>query len=324
MIYSALAMSLVLIWRGTRIVNFAQGAMGMITTYVAITVVDRGDSYWWALVIAILAGVIIGGLVELVLVRPVESKPPLNAVIVTLGLLILLEAIAGMVWGGRYRSFPPAFSVQGVSVGSSRINLSPFDIFTLGLLILLEAIAGMVWGGRYRSFPPAFSVQGVFVGSSRINLSPFDIFTICAVLAVMVGLLVLFRWTSIGLRMRAAAFEPEVARLLGVRVGRMLTLGWALAAGAGSLAGLLVAPNVFLYPSNMDAVLVYGFTAAILGGLDSPVGALIGGLGIGLALSYIGGYEGASLETIGALVILIALLMVRPEGLFTRVAPRRV
>ncbi|HZT67703.1 MAG TPA: branched-chain amino acid ABC transporter permease [Acidimicrobiales bacterium] len=277
MIYSALAMSLVLIWRGTRIVNFAQGAMGMITTYVAITVVDRGDSYWWALVIAILAGVIIGGLVELVLVRPVESKPPLNAVIVT-----------------------------------------------LGLLILLEAIAGMVWGGRYRSFPPAFSVQGVFVGSSRINLSPFDIFTICAVLAVMVGLLVLFRWTSIGLRMRAAAFEPEVARLLGVRVGRMLTLGWALAAGAGSLAGLLVAPNVFLYPSNMDAVLVYGFTAAILGGLDSPVGALIGGLGIGLALSYIGGYEGASLETIGALVILIALLMVRPEGLFTRVAPRRV
>src|SRR5579884_3559079 len=277
MIYSALAMSLVLIWRGTRIVNFAQGAMGMITTYVAITVVDRGDSYWWALVIAILAGVIIGGLVELVLVRPVESKPPLNAVIVT-----------------------------------------------LGLLILLEAIAGMVWGGRYRSFPPAFSVQGVFVGSSRINLSPFDIFTICAVLAVMVGLLVLFRWTSIGLRMRAAAFEPEVARLLGVRVGRMLTLGWALAAGAGSLAGLLVAPNVFLYPSNMDAVLVYGFTAAILGGLDSPVGALIAGLGIGLALSYIGGYEGASLETIGALVILIALLMVRPEGLFTRVAPRRV
>jgi branched-chain amino acid transport system permease protein len=222
---------------------------------------------------------VLGAVVEVTLVRPVENKPPLVAVIVTLGLLVALEAIAALIWGGQFRPFP---------------------------------------------IPSAFSINGLHVGRSQIALSSFDIFTIGAVLVVMIGLLVLFRWTATGLRMRAAAFEPEVARLLGVRVGRVLTLGWALAALAGSLAGVLVAPKVFLYPSNMDAVLVFGFTAAILGGLDSPVGALVGGLAIGLSLSYVGGYLGSDTETIGAFVILIAVLMVRPVGIFTRVTPRRV
>ncbi|HYM67613.1 MAG TPA: branched-chain amino acid ABC transporter permease, partial [Patescibacteria group bacterium] len=101
-------------------------------------------------------------------------------------------------------------------------------------------------------------------------------------------------------------------------------LGWGLASAAGALAGLLVAPTLLLSPNNMDAILVYGFTAAVLGGLDSPVGALVGGLSIGLALSYVGGYLGPDLETIGALVILIGVLMVRPHGLFVRAAERRV
>ena len=101
-------------------------------------------------------------------------------------------------------------------------------------------------------------------------------------------------------------------------------LGWGLASMAGALAGRLVAPTLLLYPSNMDAILVYGFTAAVLGGLDSPIGALVGGLGIGLALSYIGGYLGGDLESIGALVILIGVLMVRPQGLFVHGAERRV
>jgi branched-chain amino acid transport system permease protein len=124
--------------------------------------------------------------------------------------------------------------------------------------------------------------------------------------------------------MRAAAFAPEIARLLGVRVGRLLSFGWGLASVAGALAGMLVAPALLLYPNNMDAILVYGFTAAVLGGLDSPVGALTGGLAIGLALSYIGGYLGGDLESIGALVILIVLLMIRPQGLFVHAKERRV
>ena len=151
-------------------------------------------------------------------------------------------------------------------------------------------------------------------------MSPFDIFTLVAVVAIMVALIALFQGTNLGLRMRSAAFAPEVSRLLGISVGRLLTLGWALAATVGALSGVLIAPVVLLSPNFMDAVLVFGFTAAIVGGLESPVGAVVGGIGLGLALSYIGGYMSPDLETVGAFVILIAVLMVRPEGLFGRPA----
>ena len=182
----------------------------------------------------------------------------------------------------------------------------------------------MIFGGQMRSFPPALSFVGLKVGGNRIPFSPFDLFTLGSVLVTMLLLYALFRYTSVGLQMRAAAFAPEVARLLGVRVGRMLTLGWALASMAGSLAGVLVAPVVLLSPNSLDPVLVFGFTAAILGGLDSPLGALVGGVGLGLALSYIGGYLSVDLETAGALFILVVVLMVRPQGFFSSLAHRRV
>jgi len=277
MIYSALALALVLIWRATRVVNFAQGAMAMTTTYIALAVIEATGNYWIGLVVALASGFALGAVAERVLVRWVEKGPPLNAVILTLGLLLVLEAVVPMIWGAQIKSFPAPFSISATQVGSTFIALSPFNIFTIG-----------------------------------------------AVLFVMVALLLFFRFTNLGLSMRAAAFAPSTARLLGVRVGRLLTLGWGLATTAGALAGLLVAPNLLLYPNNMDAVLVYGFTAAVLGGLDSPVGALVGGVSMGLALSYIGGYLGGDLETIGALGILIGMLMLRPQGLFVRAAERRV
>ena len=277
MIYAAVALGLVLIWRATRIINFAQGGMAMLTTYVAVTLIDHHIGYWIAFVVALVVGLVFGAAVERLIIRPVEDKPPVNAVIVTLGLLILVEAVAGAIWGGGDRSFPAYFSETGLRAGGRQIAFSPFDIFVLA-----------------------------------------------AVVVMLLALAVLFQRTHTGLRMRASAFAPEVARLLGVRVGRILTLGWALAALAGSLAGLLVAPKVLLYPNNMDTVLVFAFTAAIIGGLDSPLGALVGGLVTGLALSYVGGYFGSSLETVGALVILLIVLMARPEGLFTRSRPRRV
>jgi branched-chain amino acid transport system permease protein len=277
MIYAAMAMALVLIWRATRIVNFAQGAMAMITTYIAFSITDSGGSYWVAFAVALASGFILGAVVERVLVRPVEGGPPLNAVILTLGLLLLLEAIAPMIFGGQIHSFPPAFSNTGVKIGGSHVALSPFDIFT-----------------------------------------------ILSVLGVMLGLLLLFQRTGLGLRMRASAFDAPVARLLGVRVGRTLTFGWALAALVGSLAGVLITPNVLLSPNNMDIVLVFAFTAAILGGLDSPIGALIGGLVMGFVSSYVGGYLSTDLEVIGAFIVLVAVLMVRPEGLLARQPARRV
>ena len=140
----------------------------------------------------------------------------------------------------------------------------------------------------------------------------------------MLVLFVVFQRTSLGLRMRAAAFNPEIARILGIRVGRMLTLGWGLAALLGALAGMLAAPAIFLYPNNMDEVLVFAFTGAIIGGLDSPVGAVVGSLAVGLALSYVSGYIGSDLAPLGGLVILIVVLMIRPQGLFTFGRQRQV
>jgi branched-chain amino acid transport system permease protein len=276
-IYAAVALALVIIWRSTRIVNFAQGGMLMVTTFLAWALISAGASYWVAFVAALASGLVIGALVERLLMRKLVGAPPLNAVIVAFGLLILLQAAAGMIWGNTPRSFPAAFSLRGYRVGGTNLLFTPNDTFIVLIVIVVAA-----------------------------------------------ALALLFRRTSLGLRMRASAFAPEVARLLGVRVGRMLTLGWALAAMTGALAGVLVAPSVFLGPNSFDPILIIGFVAAVLGGLDSPPGAVIGGLVLGLVLSYVSGYEGSALVPLAALVILVIVLMIRPTGLFAATRERRV
>ncbi|MGO9783598.1 MAG: branched-chain amino acid ABC transporter permease [Streptosporangiaceae bacterium] len=277
MIYAAIALSLVLVWRGTRVLNYSQGGMAMFTTYVAWVVIrDTGD-YWLGFFAALAAGLALGALLESTVVRPTMSKAPLNSVIVTIGLLILLEGVAGIIYGGQYRSFPAAFSVRGLRIGS----------FGLGI-------------------------------------SEADLFTAAAVLAAALALFLVFEYTSVGLRLRATAFSPGVARLLGIRIGRVLTLGWALAGLFGALAGVLVTPSTFLYPNSMDAIFVLGFTAAVIGGLDSPVGAVIGGVLLGVLLSYAGGYLGSNLVLVYGLAALVLVLMIRPSGLFSGAATRRV
>lgn len=277
MVYAAIGLSLVLIWRATRILNYAQGGMAMFTTYLAFEVISRTGSYWAGFAVALLAGLVLGGLIERVVIRPVENKPPLNAIIVTIGLLIFLEGLAGVMYGGQYRSFPAAYSINGLHIGSAALGISANDVFVA-----------------------------------------------VAVLVAALLLAVLFRYTAVGLRMRAAAFSPPVSRLLGVRVGRMLTLGWALAGLIGALAGVLVSPSTFLYPNSMDAIFVLGFTAAVIGGLDSPAGAVAGGLILGVVLSYVGGYLGSDLVPLFGLAALVVVLMIRPEGLFSAPAARQV
>jgi branched-chain amino acid transport system permease protein len=277
MIYAAIALSLVLVWRGTRVLNYSQGGMAMFTTYVAWVVIrDTGD-YWLGFFAALAAGLALGAFLESTVVRPTIGKAPLNSVIVTIGLLILLEGAAGIIYGGQYRSFPAAFSVRGLKIGS----------FGLGI-------------------------------------SAADLFTAAAVLAAALALFLVFEYTSIGLRLRATAFSPGVSRLLGIRIGRVLTLGWALAGLFGALAGVLVTPSTFLYPNSMDAIFVLGFTAAVIGGLDSPVGAVIGGVLLGVLLSYAGGYLGSNLVLVYGLAALVLVLMIRPSGLFSGAATRRV
>lgn len=270
-IYAALALAIVLTWRASRSVNFALGGLAMLTTYLADTALQHGTGYWAALAIALAAGLLLGAGAEVLLVRRAARSGPIGTVAVTIGLLILVEAVAGMIWGGGIRSFRAPFSVAGLHAGKRVIALSSFDLYVLA-----------------------------------------------AVAVGLIALTALFRFTALGLRMRATAFHAEVARLLGVRVGRILTLSWALAAVFGSLAGVLVAPKVFLAPTSMDGALIYAFTAAVIGGLDSAVGAVVGGLVLGLVTSYVGAWSaaGPSLEVLGAFVLLIAVLMVRPQGLF--------
>lgn len=277
MIFAALALSLVLIFRATKIINFAQGAMGMMTTFIASSLLDKGIGYWWAFVMVLAIGFVFGAAVERVLIRPLQGKSELNPVIVTIGLLVVLEGLAGAIYGNSSRGFPAAFSQSGLTVGHTKIAFSHFDVYIL-----------------------------------------------VAVVVLMLATLALFRATSLGLRMRASAFAGEISRLLGVRVGLILTLGWALAGVAGALAGFLVAPTSSFGPYFMDLNLVYAFTAAVIGGLESPVGALIGGLVTGLCISYVGGYLGSGLQPLGALALLMVALMARPEGIFSRPAARRV
>ena len=278
MVYAAFALALVLIWRSTRIVNFAQGSMAAATAFIALALINAGQSYWVALIVALVSGFVLGAVVERVVVRPVEGGPELNAVIVTLGLFVAIQALIAIVSGSSFQSFPTPFGVRGFGVGDTTIALTPTSVYI-----------------------------------------------IVAVLITMALLVALFRFTRVGLAMRAAAFGQEVARLLGVRVGRMLTLGWALAAVVGSLSGLLIAGGEFIYPAYMDSLIVFGFVAAVLGGLDSPVGAIVGGLLLGLALSYVSGYvpRGSALVNVAALVILMVVLLVRPGGLFASSVARR-
>jgi branched-chain amino acid transport system permease protein len=278
MVYAAFALALVLIWRSTRIVNFAQGAMGAATSFIALALINAGQSYWVALLVALVSGFVLGAVVERVIVRPVEGGPELNAVIVTLGLFVAIQALIAIIAGSSFQSFPAPFGLEGFRVGDTTIALTP---------------------------------NGVYV--------------IVAVLVTMALLIGLFRFTRVGLAMRASAFGQEVARLLGVRVGRMLTLGWALAAVVGSLAGLLIAGGGLVHPAYMDSLIVFGFVAAVLGGLDSPIGAVVGGLILGLLLSYVSGYvpRGSGLVNLAALAILIVVLLVRPGGLFSATKSRR-
>ncbi|MER6626456.1 branched-chain amino acid ABC transporter permease, partial [Streptomyces sp. NPDC000931] len=250
------------------LVNFAQPALALLSVYTAYTVTQLTGSYWLGFAAALTAGLLVGAFVERVIVRPIARTSQLNAIIVTLGLLLVVQGGVGMVWGNEQHGLRYAFSYVG--------RFAPSDVFAL-----------------------------VSVGVAALLL------------------FALYRFTPLGLRMRAAAFHPEAARLNGVRVGLMLTAGWGIASLIGALAGMLAGPP-FLSPNVFDVVFVFGITAAVVGGLDNPFGAVIGGLLIGLGKSYVSGFLGPELATLAALVIVVAVLSVRPDGILSRPTARKV
>jgi branched-chain amino acid transport system permease protein len=278
-IYASLALALVLIHRATGVINFAQGEMATLSTYIAWTLTtNHGWNYWPAFAFTLAVSFLGGAAIHQTVIRPNEKGSLLRVVIVTIGLLILINGLVTLIWGGEVRAVP-----------------SPFPSGT-------TEIAGV-----------AITTQ--------------DIGTILVVVATVVVLWLMFQYTKIGLAMRAAAVNPAEARLVGVRVTWMLSLGWGLAAVLGAIAGMLAAPSVFLDPNLMAAILIYAFAAAVLGGIDSPVGAVVGGLTLGVGLNLIGAYVdfvGADLRLPVALLVILVVLLVRPAGIFGREEVRRV
>jgi len=273
-IYSLMALAMILVWRSTRVVNFAQAGQAVLSTYIGLEVHRITDSYPLTLLIAIVFGALFGALVDLLLVRPLMRR-----------------------------------------VGDGPIAAVAPVILTLGLLGAIQGFVGLIWGGEFRSFPSAVSQEGFKFGSTRIPFSPFDFFILLITLLVMIGFAFIFQRSGLGLAMRAAAFEPEVAQLAGVRVSRVRTIGWAFAGGAGALAGVLITPTTLLAPNSLDLLLVFGFTAAVLGGLETLVGGVFGGFVLGLVLAFVVAYLGSSFTFMTAFVVLITMLLVRPRGL---------
>ena len=269
-IFALFALSLVLIWRAARIINFAQGAMALVATYVAFAVTGLSGSYWVGLGAGILAGALIGLGVERGLMRFTKHSHPLAGIIVAIGLVMVLQALLGIFFGQQHRPMQTPFSDSPILLGDTPL------------------------------------------------LSPYDIFVLVVALGVMGVMALLFNRTSLGLQLRASAFSPEVSRVLGVRVTRMVTIGWMLSAAVAALAAMLLVPTELgLNPHSTDVLFIYAFTVAVVGGLDSPVGALIGGLVVGVAMTLVTGYIGATVAPIGVLVLLLLVLLVRPGGIFS-------
>ncbi|HKB93136.1 MAG TPA: branched-chain amino acid ABC transporter permease [Gaiellaceae bacterium] len=278
-VYGSLALALVLIYRATEVINFAQGEMAMATTYIAYQLILWGLSYWEAFFITLVLAFVFGVVVQLAVVRPVAHKSVIAVVIVTVGLFILIDGIVAWIWTADIKFMPAPF-------GNHAYNL----------------------GG--------------------VAISRQDLGTIAITLVSVVVLWALFRFTKLGLGMRAAALRPASASLVGVRVDRMLAVGWGLAAVLGAVAGLMAEPAVLvLQPTFMQPILLYGFAAAVLGGLESPAGAVVGGIAIGVFVNLVGQYVHFVTSDVRqpvAFAVLLVVLLIKPTGLFGRRRVRKV
>jgi branched-chain amino acid transport system permease protein len=277
-IYASLALALVMIYQATDVVNFAQGEMAMFSTYLAWSMLNANVPYWAAFFATVALAFVLGLVIERVVIRPVENAPILSIVIVTLGLLVIHNSVAGWIWSYIQKPFPSPFPARPVHLGA-------------------------------------------------IMIGAHDIGEIVITLVMLLLLFLFFRFTPLGLAMRAAAQNPVSSRLAGIRVSRMLMLGWGLAAAFGAVAGMMVAPIVTLEPNMMGGIQIYAFAAATLGGFTSPAGAVVGGLLVGVVENLVGTYVrfiGTELKLTVALAIIIIVLLVRPSGLFGRSVVRRV
>ncbi len=277
-IYSLMAIAIVLVWRSTRVVNFAAGGIALASTFVGATILEVTGSFWIALPIAMLAGAALSAFIEYFFLRPLPKRS-----------------------GERTQEiFLPI-------------------IATLGILGVMKAILHFIYGEKIGVITPPLSDKGFIFFGESIALSPLRLMILGVVLVLMIVLTLIFQRTNLGLSLRAASFAPEISRLSGIRVDAIRTLGWAISGAAGATAGILqttngsgsVTPEAF----EFSLLLVFGFVAAVIGGIESLVGAVVGGLTLGVILAIILMYVGGSLVFFAAFLILILVLLLRPNGI---------
>ena len=273
-IYALMALALVLVWRSTRVVNFAQAGQAILSTYMGYEVMLRTHSYWISLPFAILGGAILGAAVDAFLMRPLSKRSH----------------------KGSVSEIAPA-------------------IATLGLLGLIRSVTGLIWGNQYLQYTSPLDPKGYSIGAHTVPFSPLNTVIVIGALAIMALFAFIFKFTNLGLALRASSFQPEISQLAGVRVDRIRTIGWAFAGAAGAVAGALVTPTTYLSPNSLDLLLVSGFVAAVIGGLESLIGAVLGGLILGVGFAFILQYVGSSVTFSAAFIILIIVLLLRPQGM---------
>ena len=285
-IYSLMAMSIVLVWRSTRVINFAQAGLALTSTYIGYEAFQIVNNYWIALICAMFAGAAISAFIEIAFMR------------------ILL----------KHTSSGPIASVAPI-------------IATLGLLGIIKALITIIWGGQDVVLTPPLSNTGFSIGTNTLVFSPMKLAIIVSVALLVIIFSLIFQKTNIGLALRASAYAPEIARLAGVKVDLVRTLGWALSGASGAAAGLLLTSNGngAFSPESLEfsLLLVSGFIAAVIGGLDSLVGAVIGGIVSGLVISFVLMYISSSLFFIAPFVVLLLVLFIRPQGIIGVKAGRR-
>lgn len=285
-IYALMAISLVLVWRSTRVINFAQAGMALLSTYFGYEAMANLNSFWIALPVAMIGGALFAAIIEIVFMRSLV----------------------------KHSSSGPIASVAPI-------------IATLGLLGIIRAVVSMIWGGQDLRIVGPLSNDGFSVGDQVLVFSPMKLLILLSVIALMILLSLLFQKTNLGLALRASAHSPEIARLSGIRVDAVRTLGWALAGAAGAVAGMFqtVNGNGYLSPDSIEfsLLLVSGFIAAVIGGLESLLGAVIGGLLLGIVISFILIYINGGLFFIAPFIILLVVLFIRPQGIIGEKASRR-
>ena len=286
--YSLVALGLVIVWRGAGVVNFAQMGQAMFSAYIASTLIANGNSYWIGFAVAIVVGAVLGALLDILVMRPLSNKK------------------------------------KSELLSSESMRAAVPVIASLGILGVLQALAGIIWAAEERGFPAPYPQEGFTIANNVMPFTSFDLFVISVVFITLAAITIFFKKTGVGLAMRATALNQEVARLSGIRTNFTRTLSWAFSGAASSLAGLLITPTSNLSPNTLDLVLIIGFTAAVVGGLDSPLGAVIGGFLVGMVISFISFYDTPEDVFIAILVVLLLVLIIRPRGILGAKDARRV